>query len=170
MFEEVILLPGIRDCCGPEICIIVVYRGVVSPQVDQCNRMSRAEHSSICILQDITFDIYQSSSGGGSPLRLGSSSSLLSSIFARWNKSFISFLFLSSSDMTFAAGINFFLAAVSVFGACDTRYQLIPWNDRYSLRGVIASGLREMYCGSTFFRSSHSEAVVVGCSTSRVFT
>lgn len=114
--------------------------------------------------------IYQSSSGGGSPLRLGSSSSLLSSIFALWNKSFISFLFLSSSDMTFAAGTNFFFAAVSVFGAWETRYQLCPLSGIYSLRDIIPSALSEMYCGSTFFLSSHSDIVEVECSRSRVST
>jgi hypothetical protein len=72
--------------------------------------------------------------------------------------------------MTLAAGTNFFLAAVSTFGACDTSCQLMNENWEQSLRGVMPSGLREMYCASTVFMSSHSEAVVEECSTSRVLT
>ena len=72
--------------------------------------------------------------------------------------------------MTFAAGTNFFLAAESVFGACDTSCQPMAEDGEQSLHDVIPSGLREMYCGSTFFWSSHSDAVEEECSTSRVLT
>lgn len=76
-----------------------------------------------------TFDVstklhYQSSSGGSNPAIVSSSSLLLSSILALAKRSSISFLFFSSSDMTFFAGTNFFLAVVSAFGARETFYEM----------------------------------------------
>lgn len=105
--------------------VVSVHHGhVLSHRVDL--RLSYFISDEYRILQDSRTQksalvIYQSSSGGSRPVRFGSSSSsLLSSSLAFRNRSSISLRFFSCSDMTLAAGTNFFLAAVSVLGACET--------------------------------------------------